>query len=223
MKQPKSPHGIFIARIRNLEAKWRSERKLKFADELKACLDELKLNERLAKAPKSTHTSGGVSLGFSLGNSLGNSLGKEEGKGKRDIPPYNPLLEKKGSEEENVAAVVRVRTREEICPESTGKPPFEMVVSRAKTTLNCRDMDFLREWYEDQCASDWRDSGGNPLHNWGRKLALDWRYWEKNKAGRVPNLVAARRNEEENALENLRAMRMKAIAEACEGLEDIDA
>ena len=219
MKQPKSPHGIFIARIRNLEAKWRSERKLKFADELKACLDELKLNERLAKAPKSTHTSGGVSLGFSLGN----SLGKEEAKGKREISPYNPLLEKKGSEEENVAAVVRVRTREEICPESTGKPPFEMVVSRAKTTLNCRDMDFLREWYEDQCASDWRDSGGNPLHNWGRKLALDWRYWEKNKAGRVPNLAAARRNEEENALENLRAMRMKAIAEACEGLEDIDA
>ena len=87
MKEAKSPRGIFIARIRNLEAKWRNERKLKFADELKACLDELRLNERLAKAPKSTPNSVGVSLGNSLGSSLGNSLGKEEGKGKRDILP----------------------------------------------------------------------------------------------------------------------------------------
>ena len=31
------------------------------------------------------------------------------------------------------------------------------------------------------------------FHNWGRKLALDWRYWAKNKAERSPNLVAARR------------------------------
>ena len=198
MKNPKSPFGIFIMQIRNLEAKLRSERKLKMADELKARLDELAALEREKRARTRSRATA------------------PSQKPAQEAPSAKPA-------QEAPSAAPHVCVREESRPGTSRAPAFKTVISRAGAALNCRDMDFLRQWYEDQCAADWHDAGGNPLHNWGRKLAIDWRYWAKNKAERIPNLAAARRKEEENAIERMRALRQKAIAEACEGLENIDA
>ena len=68
-------------------------------------------------------------------------------------------------------------------------------MSRAASTIGCRDLKWLREWFADQVCSEWCDGKGNPIHNWGRLLAVDWRYARVDAARRNPDRVPdARRN-----------------------------
>jgi len=99
---------------------------------------------------------------------------KEKAKGKREKPPK--------------VAATRVRTRE-----ANQIPSWEQVVARAESTLNCRDRAWLKEWFEEQECSEWRDGGGNPIHNWGRALAVAWRYSKVDAARRDPERFAVRR------------------------------
>ena len=57
---------------------------------------------------------------------------------------------------------------------------------RAEVSLKCRDLDWLREWFAEQECSAWHDGNGNPMRNWGRALAIAWRYREVDAARRDP-------------------------------------
>jgi hypothetical protein len=65
-------------------------------------------------------------------------------------------------------------------------PSWEQVKERAEVSLKCRDFDWLREWFAEQECSAWHDGNGNPMRNWGRALAIAWRYREVDAARRDP-------------------------------------
>jgi hypothetical protein len=91
-------------------------------------------------------------------------FGREKGK-KEEMPP--------------AAATRASRVRGE-------SPSWEQVKERAEVSLKCRDFDWLREWFAEQECSAWHDGNGNPMRNWGRALAIAWRYREVDAARRDP-------------------------------------
>ena len=108
------------------------------------------------------------------------SSDKEERTEKENLPPTPPIREKGKKEEMPPAAATRAsRVRGE-------SPSWEQVKERAEVSLKCRDFDWLREWFAEQECSAWHDGNGNPMRNWGRALAIAWRYREVDAARRDP-------------------------------------
>lgn len=120
---------------------------------------------------------------------------KEERSEKENLPPTPPIREKGKKEETPPSAATRAAcTRED-----ERIPTWEQVKARAEVSLKCKDLDWLREWFAEQECSLWRDGKGNALLNWGRALAIAWRYREIDDARRDPERLLAdeRRNEPE--------------------------
>ena len=105
---------------------------------------------------------------------------KEERSEKENLPPTPPIREKGKKEEMPPAAATRASR---VCGEC---PSWEQVKERAEVSLKCRDFDWLREWFAEQECSAWHDGNGNPMRNWGRALAIAWRYREVDLARRDP-------------------------------------
>ena len=105
---------------------------------------------------------------------------KEERTEKENLPPTPPIREKGKKEEMPPAAATRASRVRGECPS------WEQVKERAEVSLKCRDFDWLREWFAEQECSAWHDGNGNPMRNWGRALAIAWRYREVDAARRDP-------------------------------------
>ena len=105
---------------------------------------------------------------------------KEERSEKENLPPTPPIREKGKKEEMPPAAATRASRVRGECPS------WEQVKERAEVSLKCRDLDWLREWFAEQECSAWHDGNGNPMRNWGRALAIAWRYREVDLARRDP-------------------------------------
>ena len=105
---------------------------------------------------------------------------KEERSEKENLPPTPPIREKGKKEEMPPAAATRASRVRGECPS------WEQVKERAEVSLKCRDFDWLREWFAEQECSAWHDGNGNPMRNWGRALAIAWRYREVDAARRDP-------------------------------------
>ena len=105
---------------------------------------------------------------------------KEEKSEKKNLPPTPPIREKGKKEEMPPAAATRASRVRGECPS------WEQVKERAEVSLKCRDFDWLREWFAEQECSAWHDGNGNPMRNWGRALAIAWRYREVDLARRDP-------------------------------------
>ena len=105
---------------------------------------------------------------------------KEERSEKENLPPTPPIREKGKKEEMPPAAATRASRVRGECPS------WEQVKERAEVSLKCRDLDWLREWFAEQECSAWHDGNGNPMRNWGRALAIAWRYREVDAARRDP-------------------------------------
>ena len=118
----------------------------------------------------------------SVTQSVTNSVtqGKEERSEKENLPPTPPIREKAKKEEMPPAAATRASRVRGECPS------WEQVKERAEVSLKCRDLDWLREWFAEQECSAWHDGNGNPMRNWGRALAIAWRYREVDAARRDP-------------------------------------
>ena len=108
------------------------------------------------------------------------SSDKEERTEKENLPPTPPIREKGKKEEMPPAAATRASRVRGECPS------WEQVKERAEVSLKCRDFDWLREWFAEQECSAWHDGNGNPMRNWGRALAIAWRYREVDAARRDP-------------------------------------
>ena len=108
------------------------------------------------------------------------SSDKEERSEKENLPPTPPIREKAKKEEMPPAAATRASRVRGECPS------WEQVKERAEVSLKCRDLDWLREWFAEQECSAWHDGNGNPMRNWGRALAIAWRYREVDAARRDP-------------------------------------
>lgn len=108
------------------------------------------------------------------------TMHKEERTEKENLPPTPPIREKGKKEEMPPAAATRASRVRGECPS------WEQVKERAEVSLKCRDFDWLREWFAEQECSAWHDGNGNPIRNWGRALAIAWRYREVDLARRDP-------------------------------------
>ena len=108
------------------------------------------------------------------------SSDKEERTEKENLPPTPPIREKGKKEEMPPAAATRASRVRGECPS------WEQGKERAEVSLKCRDFDWLREWFAEQECSAWHDGNGNPMRNWGRALAIAWRYREVDAARRDP-------------------------------------
>ena len=108
------------------------------------------------------------------------TMRKEERTEKENLPPTPPIREKGKKEEMPPAAATRASRVRGECPS------WEQVKERAEVSLKCRDFDWLREWFAEQECSAWHDGNGNPMRNWGRALAIAWRYREVDAARRDP-------------------------------------
>ena len=108
------------------------------------------------------------------------TMRKEERSEKENLPPTPPIREKGKKEEMPPAAATRASRVRGECPS------WEQVKERAEVSLKCRDFDWLREWFAEQECSAWHDGNGNPMRNWGRALAIAWRYREVDAARRDP-------------------------------------
>ena len=136
---------------------------------------------RLNKKSRMTNTVTGSVTG-NVTNTVTNSVtqGKEERTEKENLPPTPPIREKAKKEEMPPAAATRASRVRGECPS------WEQVKERAEVSLKCRDLDWLREWFAEQECSAWHDGNGNPMRNWGRALAIAWRYREVDAARRDP-------------------------------------
>ena len=137
------------------------------------------------------------------------SSDKEERTEKENLPPTPPIREKGKKEEMPPAAATRAsRVRGE-------SPSWEQVKERAEVSLKCRDFDWLREWFAEQECSAWHDGNGNPMRNWGRALAIAWRYREVDAARRDPERrFADGRSDETEIAEDLIAKQMAELGKA---------
>lgn len=108
------------------------------------------------------------------------TMRNEERSEKENLPPTPPIREKGKKEEMPPAAATRASRVRGECPS------WEQVKERAEVSLKCRDFDWLREWFAEQECSAWHDGNGNPMRNWGRALAIAWRYREVDAARRDP-------------------------------------
>ena len=104
-------------------------------------------------------------------------------------------------------------------------PTWEMVLTRAKTTIGCNNIAWLREWFNEMNCANWCDGDGNPIHNWGRALGIAWRYKDVDAARRDPSRFqkpvdkefeeAERRKEQQKKLiqEQIAIVKAKYLAE----------
>ena len=152
---------------------------------------------------------------------------KEERSEKENLPPTPPLREK-GKKEENASpigsAVARASVHARV-REANVIPTWEMILSRAKTTIGCNNIAWLREWFNEMNCANWCDGDGNPIHNWGRALGIAWRYKDVDAARRDPSRFqkpvdkeleeAERRKEQQKKLiqEQIAIVKAKYLAE----------
>ena len=152
---------------------------------------------------------------------------KEERITKENLPPTPPIREKNKQEEHaspigSAAARASVQAR---VREANQIPTWEMVVTRAKTTIGCNNIAWLREWFNEMNCANWCDGDGNPIHNWGRALGIAWRYKDVDAARRDPSRFqkpvdkeleeAERRKEQQKKLiqEQIAIVKAKYLAE----------
>ena len=152
---------------------------------------------------------------------------KEERITKENLPPTPPIREKNKKEETaspigSAAARASVQAR---VREANVIPTWEMVLTRAKTTIGCNNIAWLREWFNEMNCANWCDGDGNPIHNWGRALGIAWRYKDVDAARRDPSRFqkpvdkeleeAERRKEQQKKLiqEQIAIVKAKYLAE----------
>ena len=114
---------------------------------------------------------------------------KEERITKENLPPTPPIREK-NKKEENASPIGSAAARASVqarVREANVIPTWEMVLSRAKTTIGCSNIAWLREWFNEMNCANWCDGDGNPIHNWGRALGIAWRYKDVDAARRDPS------------------------------------
>jgi hypothetical protein len=117
------------------------------------------------------------------------SSDKEERSEKENLPPTPPIREK-AKKEENASPIGSAAARASVhmrVREANQIPTWEMVVSRAKSTIGCNNIAWLREWFNEMNCAAWCDGDGNPIHNWGRALGIAWRYKDVDAARRDPS------------------------------------
>ena len=137
------------------------------------------------------------------------TMHKEERTEKENLPPTPPIREKGKKEEMPPAAATRASRVRGECPS------WEQVKERTEVSLKCRDFDWLREWFAEQECSAWHDGNGNPMRNWGRALAIAWRYREVDAARRDPERrFADGRAGETEIAEDLIAKQMAELGKA---------
>ena len=207
-------------------------------DELKSYISELRaaLRREYQAHNKRLHrlypTSGNLSSKLSpkVSPNLSTKLSpftKEERITKENLPPTPPIREK-NKKEENASpigsAAARASVHMRVC-EANSIPTWEMVVSRAKSTIGCNNIAWLREWFNDMECANWCDGDGNPIHNWGRALGIAWRYKDVDAARRDPSRFqkpvdkeleeAERRKEQQKKLiqEQIAIVKAKYLAE----------
>ena len=152
---------------------------------------------------------------------------KEERITKENLPPTPPIREK-NKKEENASPIGSAAARASVLSrvrEANVIPTWEMVLTRAKTTIGCNNIAWLREWFNEMNCANWCDGDGNPIHNWGRALGIAWRYKDVDAARRDPSrfqkLVdkeleeAERRKEQQKKLiqEQIAIVKAKYLAE----------
>jgi hypothetical protein len=152
---------------------------------------------------------------------------KEERSEKENLPPTPPIREK-GKKEENASPIGSAAARASVLSrvrEANQIPTWEMVLTRAKTTIGCNNIAWLREWFNEMNCANWCDGDGNPIHNWGRALGIAWRYKDVDAARRDPSRFqkpvdkeleeAERRKEQQKKLiqEQIAIVKAKYLAE----------
>ena len=152
---------------------------------------------------------------------------KEERITKENLPPTPPIREK-NKKEENASPIGSAAARASVqarVREANVIPTWEMVLTRAKTTIGCNNIAWLREWFNEMNCANWCDGDGNPIHNWGRALGIAWRYKDVDAARRDPSRFqkpvdkeleeAERRKEQQKKLiqEQIAIVKAKYLAE----------
>ena len=140
---------------------------------------------------------------------------KEERSEKENLPPTPPLREK-GKKEENASPIGSAAARASVharVREANVIPTWEMVLTRAKTTIGCRNIAWLREWFNEMNCANWCDGDGNPIHNWGRALGIAWRYKDVDAARRDPSRFQKPVNKELEEAERRKEQQKKLIQE----------
>jgi hypothetical protein len=152
---------------------------------------------------------------------------KEERSEKENLPPTPPIREK-AKKEENASPIGSAAARASVLSrvrEANVIPTWEMVLSRAKTTIGCNNIAWLKEWFNEMNCANWCDGDGNPIHNWGRALGIAWRYKDVDAARRDPSRFqkpvdkeleeAERRKEQQKKLiqEQIAIVKAKYLAE----------
>ena len=152
---------------------------------------------------------------------------KEERTEKENLPPTPPIREK-NKKEENASPIGSAAARASVqarVREANVIPTWEMVLTRAKTTIGCNNIAWLREWFNEMNCANWCDGDGNPIHNWGRALGIAWRYKDVDAARRDPSRFqkpvdkefeeAERRKEQQKKLiqEQIAIVKAKYLAE----------
>lgn len=152
---------------------------------------------------------------------------KEERITKENLPPTPPIREK-NKKEENASPIGSAAARASVqarVREANQIPTWEMVLTRAKTTIGCNNIAWLREWFNEMNCANWCDGDGNPIHNWGRALGIAWRYKDVDAARRDPSRFqkpvdkeleeAERRKEQQKKLiqEQIAIVKAKYLAE----------
>ena len=152
---------------------------------------------------------------------------KEERITKENLPPTPPIREK-NKKEENASPIGSAAARASVqarVREANVIPTWEMVVTRAKTTIGCNNIAWLKEWFNEMNCANWCDGDGNPIHNWGRALGIAWRYKDVDAARRDPSRFqkpvdkeleeAERRKEQQKKLiqEQIAIVKAKYLAE----------
>ena len=152
---------------------------------------------------------------------------KEERITKENLPPTPPIREK-NKKEENASPIGSAAARASVLSrvrEANVIPTWEMVLTRAKTTIGCNNIAWLREWFNEMNCANWCDGDGNPIHNWGRALGIAWRYKDVDAARRDPSRFqkpvdkeleeAERRKEQQKKLiqEQIAIVKAKYLAE----------
>ena len=140
---------------------------------------------------------------------------KEERITKENLPPTPPIREK-NKKEENASPIGSAAARASVLSrvrEANVIPTWEMVLTRAKTTIGCNNIAWLREWFNEMNCANWCDGDGNPIHNWGRALGIAWRYKDVDAARRDPSRFQKQVDKELEEAERRKEQQKKLIQE----------
>lgn len=140
---------------------------------------------------------------------------KEERSEKENLPPTPPIREK-AKKEENASPIGSAAARASVqarVREANVIPTWEMVLTRAKTTIGCNNIAWLREWFNEMNCANWCDGDGNPIHNWGRALGIAWRYKDVDAARRDPSRFQKPVDKELEEAERRKEQQKKLIQE----------